>query len=76
MIPWTRINNRTDYENLRYRLLLWTEEQGIPQLTPYNDTPRLRAAGDITIGVGFNLEGSVAVRDEVFRTFGLIRNKR
>jgi Ca2+-binding RTX toxin-like protein len=74
MINWTTITNRTDYENLRYAFLLKTEEQGTPELLPYNDGAAPLAAGNITIGVGFNLEGSVAVRDEVFRTFGLIRN--
>ena len=74
MINWTKINNRTEYENKRYEFLLWTEQQGTPELTPYNDNPGLDSAGNITIGVGFNLEGSTAVRDEVFRTFGLVRN--
>ena len=74
MINWTMITDRIDYENLRYNFLLWTEERGDAKLGPYNDNPSLGAAGKITIGVGFNLEGSAAVRDEVFRTFGLIRN--
>ena len=68
MINWTIIN-RTDYENQRYNFLLQTEERGEPKLVPYND-----GIGNITIGVGFNLEGSAAVRNEVLRTFGLIRN--
>lgn len=74
MINWTTITNRIDYENQRYNFLLKTEENGTPKLFPYNDNKNLLAAGNITIGVGFNLEGSAAVRDEVFRTFGLIRN--
>ncbi len=74
MINWTTITNRTEYENKRYESLLWTEEQGRAKLIPYNDKAAPLAAGNITIGVGFNLEGSTAVRDEVFLTFGLIRN--
>jgi hypothetical protein len=34
MINWTTIANRTDYENQRYDLLIWTEERGNPQLGP------------------------------------------
>lgn len=67
MINWT-IVNRTEYENQRYIFLTKTEENGVPKLAPYDD-----GVGYITIGIGFNLE-EAAVRDEVFRTFGIIRN--
>jgi len=73
MINWATLS-QTEYENRRYNFLLWTEEGGDPALTPYNDEALPGAAGYITIGIGFNLEGSAVVRDEVFRTFGLIRN--
>jgi len=68
MINWTTIA-RTEYENQRYSFLLRTEEGGVPKLAPYNDPVDL-----VTIGVGFNIESAVAVRNEVFQTFGLIRN--
>lgn len=68
MINWTTIS-RTEYENQRYTSLLWTEESGEAKLRPYNDP-----VGLVTIGVGFNLEGLSAVRDEVFRAFGLVRD--
>jgi len=73
MINWTTIQNTDEYKNRRYDLLLRLEEQGTAKLTPYNDNPAAGAAGNVTMGVGFNLEAS-AVRAEVFRTLGLIRN--
>ena len=57
MIKWTNITDQTQYELLRYDFLLNIEENGTPKLLPYNDDPNSKSSGNITIGVGFNLEG-------------------
>lgn len=74
MIAWTQASTRAEYENQRYSFLLATEEQGEVALDPYNDNRNAGVHGNISIGVGFNLEGPAAVRNAVFRAFGLIRD--
>src|SRR4051812_43696231 len=74
MINWTTIQDLNEYRQRRYNLLLQLEEKGQAKLLPYNDNPAAGTAGNITIGVGFNLEGAAAVRTEVLRTFGLVRD--
>jgi hypothetical protein len=70
MMNWTVITDRTAYEAQRYNFFLQAEERGIPKLKPYNDLAL--PVNNMTIGIGFNL--NAAVRQEVLRAFGLIRN--
>ncbi len=71
MINWSNAQN---YQQQRYQFLRAVEEGGAAALTPYNDVPNAGVAGNISIGIGFNLEGLAAVRNAVFGAFGLIRD--
>lgn len=58
---------QTQYEDLRYQLLLNVEESGTARLLPYAD-----GTGRVTIGIGFNLRDP-AVRQAVLANWGVVQ---
>lgn len=64
MITFSKLNT-TEYQALRYDILLNVEENGNPKFLPYTDSE-----GIATIGIGFNLQDRNARRVVLETTFG------
>ena len=63
MLTYTVLNSG-EYSNLRYRMLLFIEEEGRPKAMPYLDSKKIP-----TIGIGFNLREKNII-DLVLKQFG------